>query len=133
MVKRKGDRNAWVRDALKDRGYTQRDLARAWGVTEASISRFISGEEAVDPPLSRSLALAAMLGIAIDDLAKGLGLAGKAIVPSVRVDAGMPPPGTFRMDMLEPGRVRVIMVQDVTPAIASQLVSVLGGGAPAAA
>lgn len=133
MLKRKNDKNAWVRDGLRDRGYTQRDLASAWGVTEASISRFISGQEAADPPLSRSMTLARMLGISVDDLAKGLGLVGKQIEPTVRTEAGLPPLGTFRMDTLEPGRIRVVIVQDVAPPVASQLVLVLGGGAPASA
>jgi hypothetical protein len=33
------------------------------------------------------------------------------------------------MDVLEEGRVRVVLCQDVAPDVASQLISVLGGGA----
>lgn len=122
----------WVRDALRARGYTQKDLARAWGVPEPSVSRFISGEELTDPPLSRSMALARMLGISVDDLAKGIGVAGKIIEPTVIAsDAGLPPVGTFTMNMLEPGRVRVVMVQDMAPSVAGQLVAVLGTGGAA--
>jgi plasmid maintenance system antidote protein VapI len=124
---RKHDKNHWVREGLTAKGYTQRDLARAWGVAEPSVSRFISGEEGADPPLSRAVTLAVMLGISLEDLARGLGLRGKRIEPVVTQEAGVPPVGTFRMDVLGEGRVRVVLVQDVAPDVASQLISVLGG------
>lgn len=121
----------WVRDALRLRGYSQKDLARAWATSEPSISRFISGEEQQDPSLSRALSLARMLGISIEELAKGLGVNGKVIEPTVNPTLpGLPPVGTFSMSMIEPGKVRVVMVQDLPPAVAGQVVTVLGG-APA--
>jgi plasmid maintenance system antidote protein VapI len=126
---RKSDRNGWVREGLAAKGYSQRDLARAWGVAEPSVSRFISGEEGADPPLSRAVTLAVMLGITLEDVARGLGLRGKRIEPAVSRDVDTPSVGTFRMDVLEEGRVRVVLCQDVAPDVASQLISVLGGGA----
>jgi len=131
-VQRAGDSNGWVREALRACGYNQRDLAKAWGVTEPSVSRFLLGVEAVDPPLSRAITLSSMINITVEELARGLGLKGRRIEPAVKSEAGLPPVGTFRMDMLAPGLVRVVMVQDVAPAVASALVSVLGGMAPAA-
>lgn len=125
---KKGDANAWVREGLKLKGYSQKDLARAWGVAEPSISRFISGEEQIDPQFSRVIILASMLGITLEDVAKGLGLQGKRIEPIITQDAGMPPVGTFRMDTIEPGRVRVVMHQDLKPEAASKLVMILAGG-----
>lgn len=122
---RKNDRNAWIRDGLHAKGYTQRDLARAWGVAEPSVSRFISGEEGADPPLSRAVTLAVMLSISLEDLARGIGLRGKRIEPAVLQEAATPPVGTFRMDVLGEGRVRVVFVQDVDPEVAQQLISVL--------
>jgi hypothetical protein len=124
---RKSDRNGWVREGLAAKGYSQRDLARAWGVAEPSVSRFISGEEGADPPLSRAVTLAVMLGITLEDVARGLGLRGKRIEPAVSRDVDTPVVGTFRMDVLEEGRVRVVLCQDVAPDVASQLISVLGG------
>jgi transcriptional regulator with XRE-family HTH domain len=118
---------AWIRDGLKAKGYSQRDLARAWSSAEASISRFIAGDELADPPLSRCVTLAHMLDITLEDLAAGLGVAGRKIEPSVLNTDAMPPVGTFALNMLQPGRVRVVMNQDVTPAVASRLVAVLGG------
>jgi plasmid maintenance system antidote protein VapI len=126
---RKNDRNAWVREGLKAKGYSQRDLARAWGVAEPSVSRFVSGEEGADPPLSRAVTLAVMLGITLEDVARGLGLRGRRVEPTISQEAGIPPLGTFKMDVMEPGRVRIVIVQDVTPDIASDVMSVLGGGA----
>lgn len=126
---RRNDRNSWVREGLKAKGYSQRDLARAWGVAEPSISRFISGEEGVDPPLSRCMTLARMLDITLEDLANGLGMKGRQVEPTITADAGLPSVGTFKMDIIEPGRVRVVMVQDVTPDVASKLVTAIGGGA----
>lgn len=124
---KKQDRNHWVREGLKAKGYSQRDLARAWGVAEPSVSRFISGEEGVDPPLSRAVTLAVMLGITLEDVAKGLGLRGRRVEPTVSQEAGIPPLGTFKMDVMGEGRVRVVLVQDVAPDVAAQLISVLGG------
>ena len=131
-TQRTGDSNGWVREALRACGYNQRDLARAWGVSEPSVSRFLLGVEGVDPPLSRAMSLCSMINISIEELARGLGLKGRRIEPAVKSEAGLPPVGTFKMDMLAPGLVRVVMVQDVAPAVASALVSVLGGMAPAA-
>lgn len=127
MSTRKNETNGWIRDALKQHGYSQRDLARAWGIADPSVSRFISGEEGVDPPLSRAVTLATMIGITLDDLAKGLGLKGRRIEPSVQVEHGAPAVGTFSMTVQEPGVVRVVMCQDVSSETASELVSILGG------
>jgi transcriptional regulator with XRE-family HTH domain len=132
-VKRIGDSNGWVREALKTCGYTQRDLARAWGVAEPSVSRFISGVEGHDPSLSRAMTLCSMLNITLEQLARGLALKGRRIEPAITSDVGLPPVGTFKMDMISPGLVRVVMVQDVTPTVASQMVAVLGGAGPAPA
>lgn len=126
MTQRLNDKNKWVRDALKLRGYSQRDLARAWGIADPSVSRFISGEENADLPLSRAVTLASMLGITLDDLARGLGMKGRRVEPSVPVDA-VPAFGTFSMTLQEAGIVRVTMCQDVPSAVASELVAVLGG------
>lgn len=128
MSTRKNETNAWVRDALKRHGYSQRDLARAWGIADPSVSRFISGEEGVDPPLSRAVTLASMIGITLDELARGLGMKGRRVEPSIQVEHGAPPVGTFSMTVQEPGTVRVVMCQDVPSEIASELVGVLGGG-----
>ena len=127
---RKNDRNSWIREGLKAKGYSQRDLARAWGVAEPSVSRFISGEEGADPPLSRAVTLAVMLGVTLEEVARGLGLRGRRIEPAITQDAGVPPVGTFKMDVIEPGRVRIVMVQDVSPDVAAQLMSVVGGRQP---
>lgn len=127
---RKNDRNSWIREGLKAKGYSQRDLARAWGVAEPSVSRFISGEEGADPPLSRAVTLAVMLGVTLEEIARGLGLRGRRIEPAITQEAGVPPVGTFKMDVIEPGRVRIVMVQDVAPDVAAQLMSVVGGRQP---
>lgn len=126
---RKNDRNGWVREGLKAKGYTQRDLARAWGVAEPSVSRFISGEEGADPPLSRAVTLAVMLGVSLEDVARGLGLRGRRVEPTILQDAGIPPVGTCKLDVLDEGRVRVVLVQDVGPDVASDLISVVSRAA----
>lgn len=127
MSNRKNETNAWVRDALKQHGYSQRDLARAWGIADPSVSRFISGEENTDPPLSRAVTLASMIGVSLDDLARGLGMKGRRVEPSVQIERSLPVVGTFSMTVQEPGVVRVVMCQDVPAETASELVAVLGG------
>ncbi len=126
---RRNDRNSWVREGLKAKGYSQRDLARAWGVAEPSVSRFISGEEGTDPPLSRAVTLSVMLNISLEEIATGLGLRGRKVEPSITQDAGLPPVGTFKMDLVEPGKVRVVIVQEVSPDVAAKLISFANGGA----
>lgn len=119
-------RNTWIKDALAKRGYKQRDLARNWSVAEGSISRFISGEENQNPVLSKALVLARMLGISLDDLAKGLGLDGKFVEPEV--PAGEAPaimPGTMNMEMIGNGKIRITMCQDLPADAAAQVMTLL--------
>lgn len=51
----------WLRDALKTRGWSQRDLAAASGVNHASISRILSGEH--EPMLGTATRIARALGL----------------------------------------------------------------------
>lgn len=127
-----GDTHGWIRDALKARGYAQKDLARAWGVSQGSVTRFIQGEENQNPPADRIVTLASMLGITCDDLLKGLGFKGRTVIPSMVTETAMPPVGTFSMTFVGGDTVRVVMVQDVPSAVGSEIVKVLGQAAAAA-
>lgn len=120
------DTHGWIRDALRARGYTQKDLARAWGVAQGSVTRFIQGEENQNPQADRIVALASMLGISCDDLLKGLGFKGRIVPPSIPIETGMPPVGTFSMNFVGGDTVRIVMVQDVPSAVGSEIVKVLG-------
>jgi hypothetical protein len=63
--------HGWLVGALADRGYQQRDLAKAWKVDDAVVSRFISsGKPDLTP--ERQMMLAQMLGITNDLLLKRL-------------------------------------------------------------
>ena len=105
----------WVRDALKSRGYRAKDLARAWGVSESSTSRWFSGEEQPDLPLSRAATLARMLGITLDDFAKGLGLLGKPVRPMVPESLPQLGANVLNVQMLDNGRVRLTFVRETDP------------------
>lgn len=119
-------RNAWIKDALSKRGYKQRDLARNWSVAEGSISRFISGEENQNLVLTKALTLSRMLGITIDDLAKGLGLDGKVIEPEIPAsEAPAVQPGTLNMEMIGNGKIRITLCQDVPADAAAQVMTLL--------
>ena len=60
-------RHGWLVGALDDHGYQQRDLARAWKVDDAVVSRFInSGKPDLTP--QRQMMLAQMLGMTNDQL-----------------------------------------------------------------
>lgn len=61
------ERHEWLRDALADKGLRAKDVAKAWGVDDAVVSRFIKTGE---PELSftRAEALCRMLGLTISDL-----------------------------------------------------------------
>lgn len=119
-------RNAWIRDGLQKRGYKQRDLARNWQVSEGSITRFISGEENQKLALPKAVVLARMLGITVDELAKGLGLEGKIVEPVI--SPGELPgiaPGTLNMNVVGDGRIRVTMCQDLPADVAAQIMTLL--------
>jgi transcriptional regulator with XRE-family HTH domain len=119
-------RNAWIKEALQKRGYKQRDLARNWSVAEGSVTRFISGEENQNLALSKALTLARMLGITIDDLAKGLGMDGKFIEPAIpAAEAASLPPGTLKMDIIGGGKIRLTMCQDLPADVATQVMTTL--------
>jgi hypothetical protein len=60
-------RHGWLVGALDDHGFQQRDLARAWKVDDAVVSRFInSGKPDLTP--QRQMLLAQMLGMTNDQL-----------------------------------------------------------------
>jgi hypothetical protein len=60
-------RHGWLVGALDDAGYQQRDLAKAWKVDDAVVSRFIrTGKPDLTP--ERQMLLAQMLGLTNDQL-----------------------------------------------------------------
>jgi Fe-S cluster assembly ATPase SufC len=67
MSKQQKPRHAWLRDALTDRGHTQHDVAKQWGVDDAVVSRFIKVGE---PELTwdRGQVLCRMLSIDFNEL-----------------------------------------------------------------
>ena len=115
----------WVRDALKSRGFKAKDLARAWGISESGTSRWFSGEEQPDLPLSRAATLANMLGISVDELAKGLGFAGKQVLPEIHAQSfGIP--NSINFQLLDSGEIRLSLCRDTDPDTAMQVIELLG-------
>lgn len=112
----------WVRDSLEKRGYSQRDLAKAWGASEASASRFLTEMNSGDLSISRAYALSRMLDMDLEELAKRLGVAGAAaILPPPSVPArNAPPIGTFEIKPVE-GRIRALIHLDLAPEAAGEL------------
>jgi uncharacterized protein with GYD domain len=120
------EKYGWIRQALIARGYKAVDLARAWGVSESSTSRFLSGVESADPILSRCVQLAFMLGISVDDLAKGMGFKGKVVIPTV--DTASPvPSNTMNLHLLENGNVRLTLCQDMPADKAASIIKIVSG------
>jgi ribosome-binding protein aMBF1 (putative translation factor) len=67
MLQNVRDPHHWLRIALMDRGLAQRDIARAWGVDDAVISRFIrTGEPEMS--VSRAQTLARLLNMDLTEL-----------------------------------------------------------------
>ena len=121
MVKHMQSRE-WVRDLLEKRGYTQRDVARAWGASEAAASRFLTEANSGDLTISRAYALSRMLDMDLEELAKRLGVAGASpILPPPSVPARSAPPlGTFEIKPAE-GRIRALIHLDLPPDVAGEL------------
>lgn len=119
----------WVRDALKQRGYRAKDLARAWGISESSTSRWFSGEEQPDLPLSRAASLAWMLGIPLDELAKGLGVSGKQVLPEISPQQLTGIPNSINFQLLDDGKIRLTLCRDTDPDTAMAVIKMLGPSA----
>lgn len=61
------DRYGWVREALLEAGKFQQDLAKAWGIGPAPVSRWIkTGDPALTP--TRAKILAAMINMSREEL-----------------------------------------------------------------
>lgn len=117
--------NEWVREALEARGHKQRDLAQAWGISEAGVSRWMRGLEQQDLPMSRVWILSRMLGLETDEVITRLGFGGDA--------SRLPPPslpvsgielGTSRFDIIN-GRARILLHLDVDPDTARRVLTAL--------
>ena len=117
----------WIKDGLARRNYLAKDLAKAFGISESSISRMLNGHESIDLPLSRAVTLSLMLGVTLDELAKGLGVMGKRVEPDVTSEARTPkaPPNSVNLLMLDDGKVRLTLSQDTTPTKAMEVIKVL--------
>jgi len=76
----KGERHGWLRNALADKDLKASDVARAWNVDDALVSRFIKTGNAVIT-LERLQTLSQMLGIDLNTLS--VKLATKPIPPEV--------------------------------------------------
>lgn len=119
-------KNLWVREGLERRGYRQKDLAVAWASQQATVSRFISGEELQDLQLSKALSLARMLGITVEELAKGLGLHGVAVEPTVPGgETPSIPLGTMNMSSPRPGVTRLEMRKDFSVKAAQDIIGIM--------
>ena len=119
----------WIKDGLAARNYLAKDLAKVWEISESSVSRFLSGVEQPDLPMSRAVVLSQMLGITLDDLAKGLGVMGKRVVPQVEhAERGRPPKApanSVQLTMLGDDKVRISLSQDTTPLKAMEVIKLL--------
>ena len=118
------DKYGWVKTALAEAGLEQRDVAKAWGVTPAVISRWIKTGE---PKLSfeRAGTLAKMIEMSIEELqariAGGtpprLGAIARAVArreaPAAPMPAASPPAGI--LEALEEMRVVAARVQATLP------------------
>jgi len=87
-------RHGWLVGALDDAGYQQRDLAKAWRIDDAVVSRFIStGKPDLTP--ERQMLLAQMLGMTNDQLlAKLYGEMSLPGVIQLRVPQPVTPPAS---------------------------------------
>jgi hypothetical protein len=67
------DKMAWARDALHRAKLTQRDLAREWGSSESTVSRWLDGIQAPDLPVSRAMQFANLVKMPCTELVTHLG------------------------------------------------------------
>lgn len=122
---------SWIRDRLAAKKLKARDLAKTWGISESSTSRFLNGTESQDLYFSRACTLAAVLGIDPTALARGMGLWGKTVIPAASKTVEQPtepssiPSNTFNMQMLGQGMVRLTFSQDLPHDKAAKITAIL--------
>ncbi len=78
-----------------------------------------------DPPLSKVLSLSRMLGISVEDVARGLGLAGVVVEPTIEGTLPKVPLGTMSMSSPKPGVTRIEMRKDFSLGAAQEIVRVM--------
>lgn len=125
-------KHAWVSEALKARGFSQRDLAQRWEVSEGAVSRWMSGQERQDLPLSRAMSLSRMLGMDLEELAARLGFKGGDTSLQVRIPtpaATNIPVGTMLPVPTGHGRVRVLLHLDLSAEVAGRMLTLIGEAA----
>lgn len=89
------DKHGWLRQALADHGYQQKDLAKTWGIDPALVTRFI---KTGFPELtnSRLQSLARMIGMPLNELSarvtEGVGPLRRYAPPMPPVSARALPP-----------------------------------------
>jgi hypothetical protein len=119
-------KHEWVKEGLNRRGYRQKDVAVAWGSQQASVSRFLGGEEMQDLTLSKAVPLAQMLGISVDELAKGLGFRGPPVEPTVDYTVQTSAPlGTLNISTPAPGISRIELRKDLSVGAAQELLRII--------
>jgi hypothetical protein len=119
-------KHEWVKEGLSRRGYRQKDVAVAWGSQQASVSRFLGGEEMQDLTLSKAVPLAQMLGISVDELAKGLGFRGPPVEPTVDYTVSTSAPlGTLNISTPAPGISRIELRKDLSVGAAQELLRIV--------
>jgi hypothetical protein len=106
--------HGWLVGALADQGYQQRDLAKAWKVDDAVVSRFISsGKPDLTP--QRQMLLSQMLGMTNDQLLARLygGVKMPGVLP-LR-PAPVPVPGPAPAPAPAPAPPRLVETPPATP------------------
>ena len=122
--------NTWVRDELAKQGYTQRHLAQTWGISESAVSRWMSGQESQDLPISRGRSLSRMLKLSLDELTDRLGFGVDGYIPPplpALVPADIKP-GTINALPLGDGRSRITLYIDVPTSVASTILRAATSG-----
>jgi transcriptional regulator with XRE-family HTH domain len=115
----------WVKDALAQAGYMQRDLAQVWGVSEGAVSRWMHGFERQDLPISRARALSRMINMPLDELVDRLGFGETELPPPAPMVAGSAPKlGTQSWSMTDE-RCTILLHIDVPRKVGNQIIKLI--------
>lgn len=92
-------KHEWLRQVLMDTGHTQKDLAKAWDVTDAVVSRFLATGDP-EPGVERLRVLGRMVGMEMNELLVRLseGLAPPRRDPTVALVAHNKPKTSLAVD-----------------------------------
>jgi hypothetical protein len=123
-------RMRWAREMMDSIGVSQKDIARAWEVSESSVSRWLDGLQASDITLARAVTFSRLVQRSLEEIAGRLGnkvwrADGSEPTQALHPVAGPPIPTTSLRPGDRPGRFYLLLHLDLTAKNVAAIIATL--------